>query len=44
MRLAQFQKDCIVEILAPVVRQAILQCPRARKNPLLAARKQLSRR
>jgi phage terminase large subunit-like protein len=38
MRLAQFQKNWLAEILAPGVRQAILSCPRGQgKSTLLAA-------
>ena len=38
MRLAAFQKDWIADILAPGIRQAILQCPRGQgKSTLLAA-------
>ncbi|BBY43244.1 terminase TerL endonuclease subunit [Mycolicibacterium celeriflavum] len=38
LKLARFQKDWIAEILSPVVRQAVLQCPRGQgKSTLLAA-------
>lgn len=38
MRLAGFQKEWIAKILAPGVRQAVLQCPRGQgKSTLLAA-------
>lgn len=38
MKLAQFQKEWIAEILSPGVRQAVLQCPRGQgKSTLLAA-------
>lgn len=38
LKLAQFQEDWIAEILAPGVRQAVLQCPRGQgKSTLLAA-------
>lgn len=38
MKLAQFQRDWIADILAPGVRQAVLQCPRGQgKSTLLAA-------